>query len=126
MQPPLDSLWRSLRLCTVGNYPFPPPPTTVGAEHEPCKHRRRDVELTRQIRRIHTHSGGIYGLPRVHAILKREGIRVGRKRVERLMREAELAGVSSRRGGFTRRDPKATLAPDLVDRDFTAPALNLL
>ncbi|QIY93105.2 DDE-type integrase/transposase/recombinase [Streptomyces sp. S1D4-11] len=75
---------------------------------------------------MHTESGGIYGSPRVHAVLKREGTRVGRKRVERLMREADLAGISPRRTGFTRRDPKATLAPDLVNRDFTAPAPNRL
>lgn len=42
------------------------------------------------------------------------------------MREADLAGISPRRTGFTRRDPKATLAPDLVQRDFTAPAPNRL
>ncbi|MFE3526615.1 IS3 family transposase [Streptomyces sp. NPDC059161] len=42
------------------------------------------------------------------------------------MREAEIAGISPRRGGFTRRDPKAALAPDLVERDFTAPAPNRL
>jgi putative transposase len=51
---------------------------------------------------------------------------LGRKRVERLMREADLAGVSPRLKGFTRRDPQATLAPDLVNRDFTAPAPNRL
>lgn len=95
-------------------------------EREPCERRRRDAELTEQIRQIHTDSGGIYGSPRVHAVLRREGTRVGRKRVERLMREADLAGVSPRRRGFTRRDPKATLAPDLVNRDFTAPAPNRL
>ncbi|WNI33395.1 IS3 family transposase [Streptomyces sp. ITFR-6] len=39
---------------------------------------------------------------------------------------ADIAGVSPRRGGFTRRDPKATLAPDLVKRDFTAPTPNRL
>jgi putative transposase len=96
------------------------------AEKEPCERIRRDAELTEQITRIHTDSGGIYGSPRVHAVLKREGMHVGRKRVERLMREADLAGVSPRRSGFTRRDPKATLAPDLVNRDFTAPAPNRL
>ncbi|AJC53586.1 IS3 family transposase [Streptomyces sp. 769] len=96
------------------------------AEKEPCERRRRDVELTEQIRTIHADSGGIYGSPRVHAVLKREGVHVGRKRVERLMREDGLAGVSPRRKGFTRRDPKATLAPDLVNRDFTAPAPNRL
>ncbi|MFF8995228.1 transcriptional regulator, partial [Streptomyces sp. NPDC014983] len=35
-------------------------------------------------------------------------------RAARLMREADIAGISPRRKGFTRRDPKATLAPDLV------------
>ncbi|MFF1279147.1 IS3 family transposase [Streptomyces marokkonensis] len=97
------------------------------SETEPCERRRQDTELTGQIRQIHQDSGGIYGSPRVHAVLKREGIHVGRKRVERLMREAGLAGISPRRSkGFTRRDPDADLAPDLVQRDFTAPAPNRL
>jgi transposase InsO family protein len=96
------------------------------AEREPCERQRRDVELTEQIKEIHADSGGTYGSPRVHTVLKREDVPVGRKRVERLMREAAIAGISPRRGGFTRRDPEATLAPDLVERDFTAPAPNRL
>ncbi|MGW3654063.1 transposase [Streptomyces sp. NPDC000878] len=50
------------------------------------QHRRRDVELTEQIKEIHAESGGIYGSPRVHAV-KREDVHVGRKRVERLMHD---------------------------------------
>ncbi|MFE7302187.1 IS3 family transposase [Streptomyces sp. NPDC057579] len=96
------------------------------AEREPCERVRRDAELTEQIKEIHAESGGVYGSPRVHAVLKREGVHVGRKRVERLMRQADIAGISPRRKGFTRRDPKAALAPDLVERDFTAPAPNRL
>ncbi|MBC9731276.1 IS3 family transposase [Streptomyces sp. TRM68367] len=96
------------------------------AEKEPCERRRQDAELTEKIQRIHADSGGTYGSPRVHAVLKREGVHVGRKRVERLMREDGLAGISPRRTSFTRRDPKATLAPDLVQRDFTALAPNRL
>ncbi|MFC8015949.1 IS3 family transposase [Streptomyces cinereoruber] len=97
------------------------------AEREPCERRRRDAELTEQIRRIHADSGGIYGSPRVHAVLKREGVHVGRKRVERLMRQADLQGISPRRTkSFTRRDAGADLADDLVQRDFTAPAPNRL
>ncbi|WP_406500040.1 IS3 family transposase [Streptomyces sp. NBC_00846] len=98
------------------------------AEQKPCEHRRRDAELTEHITQIHTDSGGIYGSPRVHAVLKREGVHTGRKRVERLMREAGLHGISPRRHGkgFTRRDPQATLAPDLVQRDFTASGPNRL
>lgn len=106
------------------------PPSTYyrwrRAEKEPCKRKRRDAELTGRIKEIHADSAGVYGSPRVHAVLQREGTRVGRKRVERLMREADIAGVSPRRKGFTRRDPTATLAPDLVNRDFTAPAPNRL
>ncbi|MEU1942520.1 IS3 family transposase [Streptomyces sp. NPDC059474] len=97
------------------------------AETEPCERRRRDAELTGRIRQVHDESGGIYGSPRVHAVLKREGVHVGRKRVERLMRQAGLAGISPRRDkGFTRRDPDADLAPDLVQRDFTANGPNRL
>ncbi|WP_106685741.1 IS3 family transposase [Streptomyces violaceusniger] len=64
------------------------------AEKEPCKRRRQDAELTGKIRQVHADSGGIYGSPRVHAVLRREGIHVGRKRIERLMRQAGLAGIS--------------------------------
>jgi putative transposase len=55
----------------------------------------RDIEevwLAEQIARVHTDSGGTYGSPRVHAQLRREGIRTARKRVERLMREHGLQG----------------------------------
>ncbi|MFJ4686200.1 IS3 family transposase [Streptomyces sp. NPDC088789] len=94
---------------------------------EPCERRRQDAELTSRIRQVHADSGGIYGSPRVHAVLKREGTRVGRKRVERLMRQAGLAGISPRLGkSFTRRDLDADLAPDLVQRDFTANGPNRL
>lgn len=67
---------------------------------------------------------GSTGSPRVHAVLRREGVRLGRKRVEHLIREAYIAGISPRRKGFTHRGPKATLAPDLVERAFTTPAPN--
>ena len=67
--------------------------------------------------------GGTYGVPRVHAELEAEGVRVGRKRVARLMRGAGLAGVSRRKGArTTQRRQEARPAPDLVDRNFTAEA----
>ena len=87
----------------------------------------RDIEetwLTEQIERIHTESDGTYGSPKVHAQLRRQGIRVSRKRVERLMSQAGLQGafLRKRRRSSTRRDPKATPAPDLVNRNFHADA----
>ncbi|MFD5922933.1 IS3 family transposase [Kitasatospora sp. NPDC058201] len=82
--------------------------------HEPCARKRLDAKLTEHIRRIHADSDATYDSPRVHAVLRREGTHVGRKRVERLMRQAGLQGVSPRRPrSFTRRGPAADLAPDL-------------
>lgn len=74
---------------------------------------------------MHERSGQTYGAPRVHATLRRRGRPVSRKRVERLMRAAGLQGAYLRkrwRKPSTRQDPRASPAPDLVERDFTAPA----
>jgi len=77
--------------------------------------------LTEKIRQIHEKSRGTYGSPRIHAALQGEGIRVGEKRVARLMKAAGLRGASRRkRPSTTIRDDSRRPAPDLVDRDFTA------
>jgi putative transposase len=83
-----------------------------------------DAALLAVIDQVFAESRSTYGSPRVHAELRLgHSIRVGRKRVERLMRRAGLVAVSSRRRrGLTRRDPLGTPAPDLVDRDFTTTA----
>ncbi len=73
----------------------------------PVSHRATaDDALTVAIRDVHAASHGTYGSRRVHAELRLgQGIRVGRKRVERLMRSACLQGVHRRRlRGCTRRD----------------------
>lgn len=81
----------------------------------------RDRELRDRIVAIHGHSRGTYGVPRIHAELSEQQIRISRKRVARLMREAGIAGVSRRRKvRTTRRDISVRPAPDLVERDFTA------
>jgi transposase InsO family protein len=96
----------------------------------PSARARADHVLLGQIRQIHTSSGGAYGAPRIHAELQIAcGVRVGRKRVARLMRAAGLVGCHRRRRwrpGTTRRDPRAAPAPDLVNRQFVAAAPNRL
>ena len=87
----------------------------------PSKRAREDAILSDRIRDIHLRSRNTYGAPRVHEELRDEGVRVGRKRVARLMRAAGLQGVSRRkRVRTTVRKPGEPPAPDLVDRDFTA------
>ncbi len=87
-----------------------------------------DEILVDLIERIHTDSRRTYGAPRVHAELRlAHDIRVGRKRVARLMRQQGLAGVSRRRlHRTTIRDAAAAPAPDLVGRVFRAAVPNTL
>jgi putative transposase len=93
----------------------------------PSKREREDQVLTEKIRAIHARSRGTYGAPRIHAELQTQGIRVGKKRVARLMKAAGLRGVSRRKAPTTtRREPTACPAPDLVERDFTAGGPNEL
>jgi putative transposase len=57
-----------------------------------------DAWLTERIKRVHEQSRGVYGAPRIHAELRLEhNIRVGRKRVARLMKAAGIAGVRPRK-----------------------------
>lgn len=86
-----------------------------------------DESLTDQIIAIHRQSRGTYGARRVHAALRRDGIRVGRKRVERLMRAGRLSGsVPRKRARTTIRVPGVRPAADLVGRDFVPSAPNQL
>jgi putative transposase len=88
---------------------------------------RENEKLQQRIRTIHDRSRQTYGAPRIHAELKDEGTRVGRKRVARLMKESGLAGVSRRKSTVTtRRNGSARPAPDLVDRQFSADKPNQL
>lgn len=87
--------------------------------------QRDDATLLTIIQEIHTQSRGTYGSPRVHAALRACGYRCSRKRVARLMQQAELAGYPRRkRVRTTQADPQAVYAPDLLQRDFQAQAPN--
>lgn len=86
-----------------------------------------DARLRERISEIHAASRGTYGSPRVHAELRRQGIRVGKKRAERLMRAAGLSGDHKRRKGRTTiRVQGVRVADDLVERDFNPTAPNRL
>jgi transposase InsO family protein len=92
---------------------------------QPARRQRTEAEdrLAVEIRAIHADHRGAYGSPRVTAELRRRGRPVNRKRVERIMRERGIVGhTRRRRRSLTRPDATAAPAPDLIGRDFTAPA----
>ena len=78
-----------------------------------------DAELVDVIKQVHADSGGAYGSPRVTAELRRQGRRVNRKRVCRLMRLHGICGIHKRRRPRWRGAGGSRPAPaDLVRRDF--------
>ena len=86
-----------------------------------------DAKLLEQIRTWHRRSRGTYGAPRLHRDLRAAGVRVGRKRVARLLKQAGLRGVSRRKWPVTTvRAEHVRPAPDLVQRQFTATRANQL
>jgi len=119
---PVKVLCRTLGVSTSGFYDW------RGRLEHPAPRTTSNELLTERIADIHVQSRGTYGSPRVHKELALgEGIHVGRKRVERLMRRAGIVGVCKRKKHWTtHRDPSATLSDDLVHREFSVTAPDVL
>ena len=83
-----------------------------------------DERLLGQIEAVHAANYHCYGYRRTWLALKRAGVQVGRDRVKRLMRAHGIQGAKRRGKPWrtTVTNSLAMRAPDLVRRDFTAPA----
>jgi putative transposase len=91
----------------------------------PPKRVADDARLAAAVGAAHKTSRGIYGSPRVHRELKAKGVKIGKKRVERLMNENGLRGRTKRR--FVRTtDSKhdQPVAPNVLERNFETDAPN--
>jgi len=104
------------------------PATYYAVKNRPPSQRTmRNQDLKVDVRRVWEENRRVYGADKVWAQLNREGIRVARCTVERLMRSLEIAGVV--RGKTVRTtwgDEAAGRPADLVDRQFRAEAPNRL
>ena len=87
-----------------------------------------DAWLTEKITDIHERARGVYGSRRVQAELRLgQGIRVSRRRIQRLMRAAGISGlVKVKKGRTTIRVPGVRVADDLVERRFRPDRPNML
>jgi transposase InsO family protein len=91
-------------------------------DRAPSQRAKKDQQLTTRIKIIHRQSSQTYGSPRIHAELRDEGIRVGRKRVARLMQENAVVVRIRRRFRITTTSKhKHPIAPNHLARRF-APA----
>ena len=92
----------------------------------PSARAQADTALTAKIQMAFIAGRGVYGSPRVHAALRRQGVRCGRKRVAQLMRAQGLRAARPRRPKPRTTDSQHSqpIAPNLLGRDFTAEAPN--
>lgn len=89
------------------------------------KRKQEDEALAERIEDAYQQHGGKYGSPRIHAVLKTQGVHCGRKRVARLMREYDLyARRRRRKARTTNSQHRFPIAPNLLKRNFAADAPN--
>ncbi|RYF47704.1 MAG: IS3 family transposase [Cytophagaceae bacterium] len=82
---------------------------------------RAEAVMLLHIKAAHKASRGAYGSPRIHRALAAQGLQIGRRRVERLMREACVAGRTRRKFTSTTRVNEAEKpAENIMNRDFVA------
>ena len=110
---PVKVMCRVLEVSPAGFYAW--------SDRPEARHEVEDRRLGVLVREAHERSRGTYGSPRIHAELQAQGVRVSRKRVSRMMRELGLRRRSrQRRMHTTDSNHRFPIAPNILDRDFTA------
>jgi len=114
---PVVVMCRVLEVSESGFYAWRKRPT--------CQRHREDAQLTQTIHQVFDQHQGRYGSPRIYRELKDQGRKISRKRVARLMRSAALCAKRKRRRVLTtKRDRTHPVAPNVLNREFTATAPN--
>jgi putative transposase len=89
------------------------------------QHHHEDTQLAERIQAAYHANREVYGSPRLHVEMQEQGIRCSRRRVARLMWGMGLSPHRPcHRMLTTHSDPKAAVAPNLLNRDFTATHAN--
>jgi len=91
-------------------------------ERKPSAHQQRQEQLVQKIRTIHANSRKVYGSPRVHRDLLKQGEKVCENTVAKLMRRAQIRSVRTRRFVPRTTDSRHAhpVAANVLNRNFTA------
>jgi putative transposase len=109
----VSTLCRLLEVTRQGYYAFARRPASARVAQERT--------LRERLQTLHSESRGTYGSPRLLAALRREGVRVGKHRVERALRNMGLQARTRRRWRVTTRaNPTHPVVENSLARDFTA------
>ena len=117
---PIRTMCETFKVSRSGYYDW--------VDRQPSQRHQYNETLTQQIHQVFIDSDETYGMPRMHAQLRADGVIASRKRIAHLMRHNHWYGVSRRRGFCvtTQRDKRQRVAPDLVKRQFVATDINKL
>jgi putative transposase len=114
---PISTMCRVLEVAVSGFYAW--------LRRVPSRRSQENTVLGECIVRIYQENRQVYGSPRIHAALRAEGRRCGRKRVARLMREQGLnARIRKHRTRTTDSHHEQPVAPNVLNREFSATAPN--
>lgn len=108
----LDNLCRAMGVTRGGYWSW--------VRRRPGQRQQADAVLLADIRKLHKGKRRVYGSPRVHEHLEKQGVRCGRKRIERLMRESGIRAKQGKKYKPTTTDSKHNLpvAPNILNRQF--------
>jgi transposase InsO family protein len=108
----VDALCRAMGVSRGGYWSW--------VRRRPGPRQQADVILLADIRKIHAGKRRVYGSPRVHEHLEKQGVRCGRKRIERLMRENGIRAKQGKKFKPITTDSKHGLpvAPNILNRQF--------
>jgi putative transposase len=114
---PIEPMCRVLGVSPSGYYAW--------RKRPPSARAKADARLALEVVAAHKRSRATYGSPRVHAELRARGVRVGRSRVERLMREWGIQARTKRRfRRTTDSNHPNPVAPNVLGRRFRVSAPN--
>jgi len=110
---PVQRMCKVLDVSASGYYAWQTRPTSQRAQ--------ANEKLLAKIRAVHSQSRKTYGSPRVHAELAVDGVKVGKNRVARLMRAANLCDQRKRKQPRTTNSQHShPVAPNHLNRNFHA------
>jgi putative transposase len=109
---PVRRMCRMLNVAPSGYYAW--------THRAPCERDARELGLIESIRSVHQLHRGVYGSPRVHRELRRQGVICSRKRVEKLMRQEQIRSSRHRRFRVMTTDSSHDhpIAGNLLDQQF--------
>ncbi len=117
---PIDKMAKVLHVSRAGYYKYCNRKISATAQY--------DAVLAEKIKRIHSKSKAVYGSPRIHAALKKQGEKCSRKRVCKIMRRYSIQAKTRKKWRPMGKASKdlSKIAPNLLNQNFTALAENLV